>query len=419
MKKNLKNNHSVIWAFLLSMLIMACSGRDEHAHNDTYTCPMHPTVVSDKPATCPVCGMDLVRKARPGEEVVITPELQQLIKSPNENIQSDIATVRPSYKRNEAGSTLQGMITYDVTRTEVISSRVAGRIEKIYVKYVNQKVAKGALLAEIYSPELVTAQREFLLTLRNQNENTALVQAAKERIQLLGLTQRQIDKLITTKQVLMTVPIYSTADGIIVTDTSPSPASATASTNGSANMGGESMNNSGSVPVPINTDILREGAYVSSGQALFRVANTTVMRLEFNTPSTLPIKIGDTVQYSSGSLSGAARVDLVQPFLNEGETFTRVRAIVSNEQLRFGQIVTVQFKTTSEESLWLTRQAVLDLGNETIVFVKEKGKLRPRSVKTGLSLGNEIEIQQGLASGDEVARNAQFLVDSEGFIKTN
>src|SRR6187401_347017 len=96
MKKNWKNNIALLF-MMLSILISACNS-EHSAQHDTYTCPMHPTVISDKPGVCPVCGMDLVRKAREGEDVKITEDLAKLIKSPNEVVASKITTIKPVYK---------------------------------------------------------------------------------------------------------------------------------------------------------------------------------------------------------------------------------------------------------------------------------------------------------------------------------
>jgi Cu(I)/Ag(I) efflux system membrane fusion protein len=97
MKRNWRNN-LIIWVILLITLISCGQGGDHAEHADTYTCPMHPTVISDRPSTCPVCGMDLVRKARAGEEVEITEDLAKLLKSPNETVVATIKTIKGQYK---------------------------------------------------------------------------------------------------------------------------------------------------------------------------------------------------------------------------------------------------------------------------------------------------------------------------------
>src|SRR6188474_1306699 len=154
MKRNLKNKVAAM--FLTLLLLVACNKSGDHTeHADTYTCPMHPTVISDKPGTCPVCGMDLVRKAREGEEVTITEDLAKLIKSPNEVVASSINTIRPTYKPMDSNIDALGIVTYDSRNVYTIPARVGGRLEKVYLKYPFQKVSKGQKVAEVYSPELL------------------------------------------------------------------------------------------------------------------------------------------------------------------------------------------------------------------------------------------------------------------------
>src|SRR5215204_7643583 len=98
MKRNWKNSRLILAIVTLLVLASCGSGGDHAEHADTYTCPMHPTVISDRPGTCPVCGMDLVRKARAGEEVEITEELSRLLKSPNETVIASIKTIKGEYK---------------------------------------------------------------------------------------------------------------------------------------------------------------------------------------------------------------------------------------------------------------------------------------------------------------------------------
>src|SRR5690348_1745259 len=168
MKSNWRNNSAGI--FVLFAFLLASCGDHKHAEQaDTYTCPMHPTVISDKPGVCPVCGMDLVRKAREGEAVQITEDLAKLIKSPNEVVASKIKTIKPTYEAMEGSTEATGIVTYDSRNIYTISARVSGRLEKVYLKYQFQKVAKGQKILEIYSPELVAAQRELLYLLSSDS----------------------------------------------------------------------------------------------------------------------------------------------------------------------------------------------------------------------------------------------------------
>ena len=147
-------------ALILILTVAACVDKSSSHEHDTYTCPMHPTVISDKQGTCPVCGMDLVRKARPGEEIKITEDLARLIKSPNETVVSSIRTIKGEFKSMPVSVEAQGLVTYDTRNIYTIPARTGGRLEKVFLKYTFQPVRKGQKVAEIYSPELSTAQRE-------------------------------------------------------------------------------------------------------------------------------------------------------------------------------------------------------------------------------------------------------------------
>jgi membrane fusion protein, copper/silver efflux system len=143
MRKNWKNNR-MIYLVAVLLTLASCGQGGEHAeHADTYTCPMHPTVISDKPGTCPVCGMSLVRKARAGEEVEITEDLAKLIKSPNETVIGSVKTIKGQYKSVPVSIEGQGVVTYDTRNTYTIPSRVGGRLEKVLLKYQFQRVSKG------------------------------------------------------------------------------------------------------------------------------------------------------------------------------------------------------------------------------------------------------------------------------------
>lgn len=414
--------------FILVMLMFSCTPKDSaHDHSDTYICPMHPTVVSDKPGVCPVCAMDLVRKGRPGEEVKITEDLTRLIRSPNEVVLASIKTAKAEYKSMPVLLTIQGVVTYDTRNIYTIPARVGGRLEKVFLKYNYQPVHKGHKVAEIYSTELVSAQREFLYLLKNDPGNQFLIDAAKSKLLLLGASEKQIDQLSKTQEVTYTFSIYSPHDGFVISDEQPAPA---APSNGviksSGGMGmvgsGNSLTaSSSSIPTVSASSFVREGSYVASGQRLFKIVNTNSLWIEFNVPlvQASQIKVGDKLERMDQDKIKPLKIDFVEPFFSEGEDFIKLRSYYKGSDISVGQLVEARTQTTSVESLWIPKQALLDLGIYEIVFVKERGLFKPRKVSSGLKAGDWVQIINGLASSDEVATNAQYLVDSENFIKTS
>lgn len=432
MKKNWKNNWLIVAAVALLTLASCGAGGDHAEHADTYTCPMHPTVVSDRPSTCPVCGMDLVRKARPGEEVEITEDLAKLIKSPNETVIASIKTIKAEYKSVSSSVEAQGVVTYDTRNIFTIPSRVGGRLEKIFLKYQFQPVTKGQKIAEIYSPELLTAQRELLFLIENDGQNKSLIDAAKNKLELLGLTSAQIENLITKKTTSQTFSIYSPYSGYLITGQQAPTTSvsvSSGSTSGSSGMSdgmsssaSTSSANTASVSTPEAGSIIREGAYVSAGQTLFSIVNTSDLRIELDLPASRAsaIKKGDklSLDFGTGSIEETT-IDFVQPFFNEGQDFVKLRVFTNKtKDLHIGHLVTAKIQIPASESLWIPREAVVDMGTDKIVFLKERGVFKPKKVVVGIASNGLVEIKSGLASSDEIAANAQYLVDSESFIKT-
>jgi multidrug efflux pump subunit AcrA (membrane-fusion protein) len=391
-----------------------------------YTCPMHPTVISDRPSTCPVCGMDLVRKARAGEEVEVTEDLAKLLKSPNETVVASIKTIKGEYKSMPVSIQAQGIVTYDTRSIYTIPSRVAGRLEKIYLKYAFQAVAKGQKVADIYSPELITAQRELLFLIDNDAENKAFIDAAKNKLQLLGLSTSQINNIIETKQTSSTFSIYSPYKGYVITDqqspTTSEPMQATSGGSDGMNSGSSGTQTS-TLPAPSNSAnaLIREGGYVSAGQTLYRIVNTDALRVELDLPADKSgaIRKGDKLRLDFGNgNTEETSVDFVQPFFSEGQNFVKIRVYTKKaDQLHIGHLVNATIQLSAAESLWVPREAVLDLGNEKIVFVKDRGVLKPKNVTTGIAADGLMEIKSGLASSEEIAAHAQYLVDSESFVK--
>lgn len=429
MKEKLKNN-LIIHAIWILLVIASCGhSHDDAASQDTYICPMHPTVISDRPSTCPVCGMDLVRKARPGEEVEITEDLARLLKSPNEVVVDEVKTIRGQYRSLPSSIRAVGTVTYDTRNTYNIPARVGGRLEKVYLQSEFEKVSKGQAVAEIYSPELVTAQRELIFLVNNDAGNSSLIDAAKRKLSLLGMTERQINNVIKIKEAATTVTVYSPYDGFVIYESATTSASVDATTSaatssgasGMSGMGGAATANPGfstrSNPTP-QAGFVREGDYVTAGQALFQIAGTTSLRIEMNFPATANIKKGAEISWKDGGEVNKGKIDLVQPFYSDGENFITVRIFPNKpEGLQVGQLIEGEIEVATSEALWVPRSAVVDMGTREVVFIKERGVLKPKLVQTGTRSNGMIQITGGLASSDDIAANAEFLVDSESFIK--
>lgn len=424
-------NFSIVFLIALSVMLTAC--RQERASHDTYTCPMHPTVLRDKPGTCPVCNMDLVKKVA-GADVEMDNEFIAATQSPNEHVLSSIKTVRGEFTAQRVTIKRTGVVTYDPRTLASVSARIAGRLEKVSVRYPYQAIRKGEQVATIYSPELVTAQRELLYLYQTDADNKNLISSATQRLRNLGMTDKQINDVVVRREALYSVPLYSPAEGIVIQRGGQAPVAPEAPSMASPGdpMAGGTTAPSPMVPVAeagASDQLLREGMYVSAGQPLFDIVSTSNKLIEISLPGSAGenVRKGDTLHIMDVTRTNSKhahrgpvsmRVDLVQPYLSAGESFVKVRAYVRDEaDFRYGQLVTVALRAAPAQGLWVPITAVHDMGIRKVVFLKKRGHFTPVEVDTGMPSEDRIMITRGIASGDEIAINAQFLVDNEGFIK--
>ncbi|MEJ1241709.1 efflux RND transporter periplasmic adaptor subunit [Chryseolinea sp. T2] len=412
------------FVLIVGLLFAAC--RKEAASNDVYTCPMHPTIVSNKPGACPVCNMELVKKV-PGAEVVMDEELSAAAASPDEMVLSSVKTVKGEFTAHPVSYSRTGVVTYDARNRSIVSARVSGRLEKVYVRYIYQRVRKGDRVADIYSPDLVAAQRELLQVHRSDPDNERLLDASKQRLRNMGMTAKQIDEVIARNDPQYKVTLYSPADGVVVQRGSQAPSAPSGPADQSTGMNYEDAMNASQPPTqtpssPTNTiELPREGTYVSAGQSLFEVISFNSLAIEINLPPTASgsVRRGDELNITSNNTNLNVTVDLVQPYVEAGELLIKVRAYVrGGDPLTIGQLVTAKLEIPAAEGLWLPASAVYDLGIRKVVFKKQGRHFIPVEVETGASTGQEIMIISGVASAEEIAAQAQFLIDNEGFIKT-
>lgn len=429
------NIGTAIVAALLITLLGSCNAKKDSldAHDqEEYTCPMHPQIVQDRPGSCPVCGMDLVKKSNKGGGVAITEDLKKLIKPTNSSVIATIKTVHPERRTLDANSVASGVINYDTRKTYTVPIRFSGRIEKLYVKYNYQAVMQGQVIMEVYSPEMVTAQRELLYVASEQKEDKQLLESSKQKLRLLGLIEQQIDKIIADGKESFTLPVLSPYTGYIVEATlsgnaiQTSPASASMSAGG-MNSKNENLSQATQVQGANSSQqiSIREGMYVTAGQSLFKVVDGTRLWAELYFPATEASMIRKEsaieLQVKGSDIKISSKVDFVQPFFSDGSQFLKVRSYLKSGEykIRVGQLITGEIAHPHSESLWIPREAILDLGVQQIVFLKNRGTFAPSKVKTGVQSGNWIEVTEGLNDSSEIASNAQYLVDSESFIKVD
>ncbi len=421
---------------ILILLVFSCKEKTEnksatatHTHSEEtkYTCPMHPKIIRDKPGTCPICGMDLVPMSS-SHELIVDSSLLPLLKPVNEQVISTLPTITAESGTRIHSVPVQGIITYDTRKQVSISSRVAGRIESMYIKYNYQPVRKGQLIMEIYSPDLAAAQRE-LIYINSSDNNGLMLQRAKQRLSLLGMTPAQIAQVIKTGKPLYRVPVYSNVSGYIVEKNAVANAPATAipsSPGGMDGMGGDASTATTVPQQPVVNQtpvVTREGQYVSAGEAIFTIYEANNMIAAFSLAPSLASEIEKGQKLIFHTVANAndiktGTIGLIEPIQQNGERFTIVRVYLSNTDLQPGRLLTANIPIVKTGGSWLPENAVVQLGRKAVVFKKENNVFIPMQVQTGIRANGWVQILDSIADW-QIAKNASYLVDSESFIRIN
>lgn len=392
--------------FLLALglaLISGCTSKQQEqtsaeqtAVEEYYTCPMHPSVRSNKPGACPVCGMALVKKstAEQTSETAVS-GLEHVTLSPTQRVMANVSTISVERKTFATGIRAVGVIDYAEPNYRHISMRFPGRLEKLYVNYTGQKVKRGDPVADVYSPEAISAQQEYLLALESissdqQNEGAEqILKQSKQKLLLWGFTEEQLAQIKKTKDIVQIVTIHSPIDGTVLKK---------------------------------NVDLQH---YAATGEDIFDIADlsTVWVYLDVYEKNMRQIKIGQSVKiftdaYPNESVNG--RVTFIDPVLN-GETRTvRVRAEFSNQagKLKPNMYVSAHIGIPVSNTLVVPTSAVLMTGKRNVVWVEVKeNTFEPRDVVLGATTDSFFEVLAGLSEGENIAVTGGFLIDSESTLQ--
>lgn len=361
-----------------------------------YTCGMHPWVILPKPGDCPICHMALVPldASKFTGEVTISPVVSQ-----NIGVRIAPAVVGPVSRSIRAVAS----VDYDERAVRDVNIKVAGWVEKLYVDYVGQAVQKGQNLFSIYSPDLYTAQEEYLNALRMQGVSAAraggesrqmgtdLLSAARKRLENYDISEDQLKELVASGKASKTMTIRSPHTGTVVVKN------------------------------------VNEGMKVDSGLLLYRIADLSnvwlmVTLYEYQLPY---VQMGQDVTVSLPYIPGQefkGKITYIYPVLNPDLRQVKVRVEVPNAgmQLKPGMFANVELHSTfARERTLVPRESVIDTGERQVVFVSlGEGRFEPRKVKLGVEAdGGMMEILDGVKPGEMVVVSGQFLLDSEARLR--
>ncbi len=401
-----KLSYSSIAGLVLAVLIGGCAETEpkpseslaeaaddsalEHAvkHLDPkYVCPMHPQIVRDEPGTCPICGMDLVAKMinaeagkRPTVEIsnaVINSMGVRTVTAGQQTLWKYIETV--------------GRIEYDETRTAHVHSRAEGWMEQLKLRAEGDPVQKGQVIGRLYSPEILSAQVDFLIAL-GQPGGKAKVEKARNRLRLLGVTEGTINAIQKRGESQNTVPVVANSGGVVT-------------------MLGA-----------------REGMYITPNMEIVTIADLSRIWV-------LVDVYEHQIDWLAKGLSAEIRVpaypgrvwegavEYIYPELDQRSRTLQIRLAFDNpdgllKANMFSDVVI--YGGPKREVLAIPNAAVIETGRRSSVVVAlGEGRFQPVDVVTGMRSNGMVEILSGLKAGDEVVVSGQFLIDSESSLQAS
>lgn len=348
--------------------------------------PMVPGSKFDKPGKSPFMDMQLVPVYADGAgdtgKVTISPRTVQ-------NLGIRMALVR----RAEMGTGFAavGTVSIDERLIWAVQSRVAGYVERLYVRAQFDAVRRGQALAEIYAPEWLAAQEEYLLLRRNSRAgDDALIQAARERLLFLGVSEQQLQAIERSGKASPRVTLYAPETGVVW------------------ELGA------------------RDGQAVSPGATLFKLAGlgTVWVNAELPEAQAALVKPGSPVEGRAAAMPEKlfkGRVEAVLPDVNPTSRTLKARIVLANPEgaLKPGMFASLSFTGSDKAVLLVPAEAVIYTGQRNVVILAEEGgKFRPVDVRVGREGGEQTEIREGLQEGQHVVASGQFLIDSEASLKS-
>lgn len=383
-------------ALVPSLFVAACKSEVKEtkagvtAKKQTYTCPMHPQVIKEEMGTCPICGMDLVPfEKNSNEKALKVDEKRQLL--------ANITTLVIGANSLNGTKQLNGRLTIDPEQSSYISSRIAGRIEQLYVRETGVRVKKGQPLYQLYSEQLAALQQEYLMAVAQQKQfpgdkiEQQLVASAKQKLLLYGQSPGQLQALLSSQKKNPYVTFFAPQGGLVA-EISVTP-----------------------------------GQYVSEGGAIMRLEGYGELWVEADVyPNEAgSIKVGQKVKVVIPGWEDRPQemtIDFITPSLLSGTQLTQIRGSIPNpnQQWQPGAQANVFVPVGNQKSSALTLpvDAVIRDGKGMHVWLKNgKDSFEPKRVTTGQENENQVEITTGLSGGEQVVVTGAYLLYSEYILK--
>jgi Cu(I)/Ag(I) efflux system membrane fusion protein len=350
--------------------------------------PMVPGQRFDKPGKSPFMDMELVPvfagdNDNDGNKVSVNSQVQQNL---------GIRTAEVILGQLETKVTAVGNVAYNERDVALVQARSNGFVERLYVRAPLDPVKKGQPLVDLYVPDWIAAQEEYLTVKHMRGSDLdGLLQGAKQRMRLVGMSDEQIAKVIASGKVQSRITITAPINGVVTELTA------------------------------------REGMTVNIGAPLFRINGLSTVWVNAEVPENLAtfVRPGNLVEASTPALAGVifkGRVNAILPEVNMATRTIKVRIELANpnSELVPGMFATIHFSADQhkEKVLLIPSEAVIQTGTRNVVIVMQaEGKFKPVDVETGNEANGQTEIRKGLQAGQKVVVSGQFLIDSESSLK--
>lgn len=365
-----------------------------------YTCGMHPMIVVDEPGICPVCQMNLTPLKNDGGHSGMSNQIIEI--DPVTSQKMGIRTALSERRALARNIHTVGIVGYEESGQHVINCKIDGWVERLFVNETGQRVTKGQPLLELYSPELVAAQEELMLAIRNADKMSesgfadaaedaqGLLNAARKRLQLWDISPAQISQLEANGAVRKSLTLHAPFSGVV------------------------------------SRKQVRDGEFVRAGKELLEISDISKVWVyayiyEYEIPW---VKVGQRAEvvfpFSSEPVMG--RISTIYPYLDKRSRTIRARIDLDNPDLQLKPDMYADIKIHTEpvaDVVSIPAEAVLYTGKKETVFVDlGEGRFEPREITVGLQdESGYVEIQSGIAEGERVVTSAQFMLDSESKLR--